>query len=138
MLKLAGYIWNSPNTVLGLMLGLLNPARPHRVDGTFEFYLARGIVRSVCKTLGISGITIGDCILYMVAPDKNIRVHERRHVAQFRLLGPFFLPVYFALLAAYGYRDHPLERDARRHEALVCGCLYPSRLLQGNSADSGE
>jgi len=34
-------------------------------------------------------------------------------VAQNLLLGPLFMPLYALLWVCFGYRRHPLERDAR-------------------------
>jgi hypothetical protein len=124
------YLWNSPNTLLGLLIGMLNPALPRWHGGAFEFYLQRGLVCSVCRLMRISAFTLGDCVLYAVPVVENLRVHEMRHVRQYRLLGPFFLPLYFLLLAAFGYCDHPFERDARRHEERICGKLYASKLMR--------
>lgn len=42
--------------------------------------------------------------------------HELRHVAQWRAWGALFPLVYLVGLAAFGYRDHPLEVDARAAE----------------------
>lgn len=133
LLKTLAFLWNATNTVPGLVIGLLNPTCPKWHDETFEFHMNRGLVSAICKRLGISAFTLGDCILYSVPPQRNLRVHERRHVAQYRLFGPFFLPVYFLLLLFFGYYRHPLERDARRHEKRVCGDLYSSRLAPTGS-----
>lgn len=42
--------------------------------------------------------------------------HEHRHVRQWAALGPLFPVVYGLLLLMFGYRDNPLEVDARAHE----------------------
>ena len=42
--------------------------------------------------------------------------HEYLHTEWWLYLGPLFLPLYGALLLAYGYDDHPFERAARRAE----------------------
>ena len=39
--------------------------------------------------------------------------HELWHHMQRKILGPFFPLLYLVLLLVYGYRDNPLERDAR-------------------------
>lgn len=129
MLNIVTSIWTIPNTIFGLLLGALNLSRPrwqlHKnlqtSDETFapvpfSVLLGPGIVRLMCSWLGISAFTMGDCVLYRARPTRRLTFHEFRHVQQYRLLGPFFLPVYFLLLGAFGYRDHPLERDARMRE----------------------
>jgi hypothetical protein len=59
--------------------------------------------------------TLGFCILFSPGSSQDPRtaVHERRHVAQNLVLGPLFMPLYGLLWLLYGYRAHPLERDAR-------------------------
>lgn len=52
------------------------------------------------------------------APLATVR-HERRHIDQWLLLGPLFVPVYLVRLVAVGYRDNELEADARRAERSV-------------------
>ncbi len=42
--------------------------------------------------------------------------HELRHTDQWLVLGPLFPIVYVALHFVCGYRDNPLERDARAAE----------------------
>lgn len=44
---------------------------------------------------------------------KNVQLHERRHLEQRRLLGPIlFELVYGAMHLLYGYENNPLEKDA--------------------------
>jgi hypothetical protein len=109
-------VWNLPNTLLGLALGAACLEAPRPSHGALNIRACRGPVRWVCDWLDISAFTVGDCVLYRAAPCDPIRVHELRHIAQYRVLGPLFLPAYFVLLALCGYRDHPLERDACRWE----------------------
>ncbi|MBA2670046.1 MAG: hypothetical protein H0U67_06740 [Gemmatimonadetes bacterium] len=122
------FVWSLPNTAVGLAFGALSLARPERSHGAINFQLRRGIVLWVCHRIGISAFTMGDCVLYTVPPTSALRVHEGRHVWQYRMLGPLFLPVYFLLMARYGYWDHPLERDARAYEERMLGRVGPSRL----------
>ena len=115
-LTVLGRIWTSPNTLLGVLLGLLNGNLPRANGGAFDIPLGGGVVAACCNVLGIRAFTVGDCILWNSPPTPVVRRHEMRHVAQYRLLGPLFLPLYFILLALSGYWNHPLERDARAHE----------------------
>ena len=50
--------------------------------------------------------------------DENLIAHELAHVEQYERLGTArFLWRYFVLLLRYGYDDHPMEIEARRHES---------------------
>lgn len=65
------------------------------------------------------GLTLGHSI-YIVKGLPTVRLlsHEFRHVHQYEVLGGIahFLPVYLDQIMAFGYRDAPLEIDARLHE----------------------
>jgi hypothetical protein len=122
-----GRAWTLPNTMLGLLLGMTGANRFQVYDRTVEILLGKGPVLWVCERLGISAFTLGDCVLYAVPPCHNLRVHEGRHVWQYWLLGPFFLPIYYILLTVRGYHAHPLEIDAYGWEAKHCGCLYSDK-----------
>lgn len=118
----AGRVWASPNTVIGILIGLLNANLPQNNEGrTIDIFLTRGPVRSICEWLGIHAFTVGDCVLWRVTPTPCLRLHEERHIFQYHVLGPFFLPVYFALLLIFGYWNHPLEKDARRASQIPGG-----------------
>lgn len=129
-LRWLGHVWASPNTVLGMLLGCLGRAHWQITGHTLEILLRGGPVLALCRRLRIAAFTLGDCVLYACTPDDNLRVHEGRHSQQYWLLGPFFLPVYFALLALRGYWNHPLEKDARLWEERHCGSLYDSQIGQ--------
>ena len=45
------------------------------------------------------------------------RFHELRHIEQWKILGALFPLVYGFCAFAYGYRNNPLEADARDHAA---------------------
>ncbi len=118
----AGRLWASPNTLLGIAIGLLNANLPRRhEDRTIDIFLTRGLVHSICELLGIHAFTVGDCVLWRLPPTPYLRLHEERHVLQYHVLGPFFLPLYFGLLLTCGYWNHPFEKDARR--ASQCAVL---------------
>ena len=61
---------------------------------------------------GWAGLSLPCAII--VRDVRSVR-HELRHGLQWMVLGPLFPAVYLVLLIMFGYRDHPLERDARRH-----------------------
>jgi len=118
LLRLCGSIWASPNTLLGFILGVANATQPRwHPAGVIEFHMDSGPAKLVCKKMGISAFTLGDCVLYAVAPTPNLRLHEFRHCLQYRVLGPFFLPMYYVFMATHGYWRNPLEVDARHWEA---------------------
>lgn len=98
------------------------------VNRVIEIRLDYGPALRVCQALGISAFTLGDCVIYAVPPCRNLRFHEKRHVFQYWLLGPFFLPAYYLGMAIWGYQNHPLEKDAHAYEARHCGCTYPSKV----------
>ncbi len=123
-----GHVWAFPNTMIGFLFGIAGRNRWQIQRRTIEIVLRTGPVLHICRVLKISAFTLGDCVLYAAEPCENLRQHESRHSAQYWLLGPFFLPVYFILLALRGYHDHPLEKDARRWEQEQCGCLYSSSI----------
>lgn len=62
------------------------------------------------------GVTLGYGI-YLVDGkwDDQLVAHELRHVHQYERLGGVdgFMPVYLSQIAQYGYRQAPLEQDAR-------------------------
>ena len=65
------------------------------------------------------GLTLGHAI-FMRRDEKSRRLlsHELRHVYQYERAGSIaaFLPVYLTQMLDVGYRDAPLEIDARAHE----------------------
>jgi hypothetical protein len=68
---------------------------------------------------GMVGLTLGYAI-FIVKGHETIRLisHECRHVYQYEQYGSIddFLPNYLGQVVAHGYRNAPLEIDARNHE----------------------
>ena len=120
-------VWASPNTVLGLVPALLSRCcggSLRRVSGTLEAsgpLLAFLLRNATLLRGGAAAITFGHVILGR-SPDvlARVRAHERVHVRQYELLGPFFLPAYLIaslwalVLGRDAYRDNVFERAARR------------------------
>ncbi len=125
-------LWASPNSLIGLFVGLLGLASGgsgRRIGPTLEFsggvicwLLQKTPVRAVAMTLG--HVIIG------LDPDslERVRLHEWVHVRQYERWGPFFIPAYltcslwFWLRKKDFYRDNPFEveaydADRRRAEA---------------------
>lgn len=65
------------------------------------------------------GLTLGYAV-FIVAGHESVRrmSHECRHVHQYEFHGGIsdFLPIYLGQIARFGYRNAPLEVDAREHE----------------------
>jgi hypothetical protein len=110
------YLWALPNTLLGLLLGLLSFRLP-RLDGGIVVFQGppRGFLWMV-KRMRHEAITFGHVVLSAVPLRGHLRRHELAHVGQYERLGPAFIPVYMGLWLVRGYRRHPLELAAIREE----------------------
>lgn len=106
-------LWTLPNTLIGLVLGLLSFQRPRLEPGAIVFdRAARGFLWAFGIT-GYRAITYGHVILSRVPLDGGLLRHELHHVAQYEVLGPLYLPTYVAIWLVRGYRRHPFEEEAR-------------------------
>lgn len=134
-----GALWTLPNTLLGLIAGLAAMlvgarARVSRRELALVFdrfpWGPRGAL-----TLGNVILVSADdldvaCATYEHAAGRcrhpNVRLgdHERAHVLQYLVLGPLFLPVYFACGGVHV--RNPLERAADRYAMLGRG-WWPRR-----------
>jgi hypothetical protein len=94
------------------------------VDGVVEAHsplLARTLASLTPLARGADAITLGHVVIGRDAwALESTRAHERVHVRQYEVWGPFFIPAYFlAGLVAMAQGRHPyfdnwFERDARR------------------------
>lgn len=93
-----GYLWASPNTLLGLTLlpfVLMSGGRARFQWGVLELYggFAAWFLRTAAG--GAGAMTLGHVI---VARDRRMldytRNHEHVHVGQYMRCGPLFLPLY--------------------------------------------
>jgi hypothetical protein len=109
-----GFVWTLPNTVLGLVLGILTFQVPHVHGGALVFDRRgpRGLTWLLAK-MHRAAITVGFVIVSSVPVEGRLLAHERHHIRQSMAWGPLFVPVYLALAIPYGYRRHPMERRAR-------------------------
>lgn len=126
-LHLAGHLWAAPLTLAGLVVAGLGGGRPVRIhDGAIDVVApARGPLAWFFARAGVSAFTWGATVVYRhrgLLADARLLRHERAHVRQALLLGPFLALAYPAAslwqLARGGrlYRDNWFERDARRRE----------------------
>ena len=119
--KLAAYLWASPNTLLGigfLPLAWLGGGGVRFERGVMEIYggVARLFLRYGVRA---SALTLGHVIVGqdLEALDHS-RDHEHVHVRQFSRWGPLMLPVYFlsSFLAwrrgEHYYFDNRFEKEA--------------------------
>ena len=121
---IAAYLWASPNTALGLLLGCLMTlagARTRLARGVLEFSggWIGSCLRHPASRFPFRAVTFGHVILGTDAAALDAaRTHEHVHVRQYEAWGPFFLPAYLASSAwqlACGrrcYRDNWFERQA--------------------------
>jgi hypothetical protein len=125
VVRASGYLWTSPNTLIGLMLAML-------ALGGGRLTLAGGVlevtgcgVRKLLRRFPVRGsvlaLTIGHVVLAIdETAMAEVRSHEQIHVRQYARWGPLFLPAYAAAsLVAIArrrdpYLDNPFERDAFR------------------------
>jgi hypothetical protein len=108
-----GFVWTSPNTVLGLLAGLLTFQRPRIAHGALVFDRGpRGLTWLLAKAHR-TAMTVGFVIVSARPVDGTLAVHERHHIRQYAAWGPLFIPVYLLLALLFGYRRHPMERRAR-------------------------
>jgi hypothetical protein len=118
MLLLRGfaYLWASPNTVLGLVLGLFTFQSPRRGSGVLLFDARpRGFTR-VLHVFRRSAVTFGHVVLSNRPVEGRLLAHELHHTWQYECLGPLYLPIYLLVWVFTGYRRHPFEMAARLAE----------------------
>ncbi|HTG47241.1 MAG TPA: hypothetical protein VK646_06275 [Actinomycetota bacterium] len=109
-----GFVWTSPNTVLGLVAGALTFQRPRVHEGLLVFDREpRGLTAAMLR-LDRAAMTVGFVVVSAEPVEGTLLAHEREHVRQYCRWGPLFIPVYLLLAIGYGYRRHPMELAARR------------------------
>lgn len=122
-----GGLWTLPNTALGLLASVLGNAKLARVDGGTFIFVAQpsGLWSWFFTASGMAATTLGSTVTFasvVGASSPWLLRHELRHVWQYRVLGPLFLPLYLGIAAVLWvarlrpHWDHPFEADARRAE----------------------
>jgi len=109
-----GFIWTLPNTLLGLLAGLLTFQRPSLREGLLLFDRQPRGLTSVMLRAHRTAMTVGFVIVSAEPVRGRLLAHERHHVRQYCAWGPLFIPVYLLLAIGYGYRRHPMELAAQR------------------------
>ena len=120
-MRLIGYLWALPVTVIGIVLALLAGVSGGSIvlrGGVVEASggLTGWLLRGSRFHHGGAATALGHVILARDADCLNhSRAHELAHVRQYERWGPLLLPVYW-LVAAWlwcrgydPYLDHPLE-----------------------------
>ena len=78
------------------------------------------IIRWFLRTTGYAGICLPPVAIYILAEhlySDRLSRHEQAHWAQWQRMGTIrFYAVYLWGLVRYGYRDHPMEIEARAAE----------------------
>ena len=124
ILRLLAILWASPYTLLGLLLGGVGLCTGGHVQvrhGVIEFY--GGGVKWLLEQFffgeGAMAFTLGHTVLGPTDAALDItREHERVHVRQYELWGPFMGPAYLGcslvlwIMGRRPYRDNPFERQA--------------------------
>lgn len=128
MLRILGWLWALPVSVVGELVAAVFRCTPiETVGGPWDDpieYVARGkgVLAWWFRQRDFGAFTFGDVIIYRDLEQlgsPTLRAHERRHVEQYRRLGPFFFVVYrlCSLLAWVmgrdAYRQNWLEMDAQ-------------------------
>jgi hypothetical protein len=109
-----GFVWTSPNTLLGLLAGSLTFQKPRVSHGLLLFdRTPRGLTALMLK-MNRAAMTIGFVVVSARPVEGTLLAHERHHVKQYCAWGPLMIPVYLLLAVGFGYRKHPMEVRARR------------------------
>ena len=132
--KLIRYLWASPCSLIGLVLGaipLLLGGRLGSAHGTLEitYRSCPADCGKFARSMRFRGICFGHVILAVTREElARIGPHERVHVRQYELWGILFFPAYAAsslwqlVRGRSPYHDNCFEIQARersRNETLV-------------------
>ena len=132
----ATYAWVGPNTLIGLLAGvvvLCCGGKARVLRGVAEF--SGGVLGAACagipEPLRFSAMTIGHVILG-VSPHAldAAREHEHVHVRQYERWGPLFVFAYFGasawqlLQGRNPYRDNVFERQAYAVQPILPQCRH--------------
>lgn len=120
--RAAAAAWAAPVTTLGALLVLSGGGRA-RWDSARGCWVATdvgGLSGRVLRLMNFDANTLGQVVVSVGRrPSAALLDHEAAHVRQGERLGPLVLPLYVWFSARHGYRDNPLERNARRRALEV-------------------
>ena len=108
------HLWAAPSTLGGLLVGAISGTVPTVRDGVLLFSHVRGLPAFALRRGGFAATTLGHVVIARTDPSPVLMAHELVHTRQAERFGPFTGPLYWYLLARYGYARHPMERAARR------------------------
>lgn len=134
MLRVLGYIWATPNTLVGCLLALYYWPR--------AWCISEGCIEAIPRRtmLGNPGAQTHGWLIYYRSEasrsNKRLRVHERVHVRQGFIGGPFFMLAYAASFAWFylknpqagwyqAYMQIPFERTAYAYDAAYARGEHP-------------
>lgn len=100
---------------VGLCVWLVYGRGPFRLayNPLIAWYLRK--LNVVAQCIGARGYLARPEYTFSFAQRDELYKHEGWHYQhQWRVWGPLFLPIYWTLLAIYGYDKHPWEQASRR------------------------
>ena len=110
-----GFVWTLPNTLLGLVVGLLTFQLPRLTDGALIFDRTPRGVTALMPRANRAAMTIGFVIVSARPVTGTLLEHERHHIRQYCAWGPLFIPVYVCCSRSRtGTARHPMELRAQR------------------------
>jgi hypothetical protein len=118
--RIVGYIWASPNSLLGLLAALASLSLPRMRGPIAVTRSSRGFAGWFLAKRGYCAITLGHLVLLTRDAPDDVLSHEMVHVHQVERWGPLFLPAYIVSMLAVRFRgrdpywDNPFEAEARR------------------------
>ena len=86
-----GFLWTLPNTLLGLVLGVFTFQMPRLDHGVVIFDRAPRGLTALLPRLGRTAMTIGFVIVSARPLEGRLLAHERQHVRQYLVWGPFLM-----------------------------------------------
>ncbi|MGH2723562.1 MAG: hypothetical protein ACRDI0_04710 [Actinomycetota bacterium] len=120
-----GYLWALPNTLLGLVLGVLAFQMPRVTHGVLVFDGPSWGTLPLIRLFRRTAVTLGHVVLSNRPLEGTLLAHELHHVWQSERLGPLYLPAYLVVWVFRGYRRHPFERSATAAERGARGGSSP-------------
>ena len=123
---ICGMLWTLPNTLLGLLVGVIGFAYPEALTNTAIEMVAYkvGLLQWLMGLNGTNAVTFGNVIIYRDTSLMSNRItsHEHAHIYQYMCLGILFIPTYIlfyliaAMISGNGYYYNWFEIDARNAE----------------------